>query len=222
MGLDPAGIDPVFPEPGLGEDVALVPDQLVEPGHGQGGPTMKYKLPPPKQDPAVASERKQLVEALALARKAMPKSSSIKDGDVVGKWNGPAVEKDPQKYSLTKNLTISAKIRTKQPVADLVSKYDWRGKQRGYVFGIGGEGDKGAVPGHLFFWVSSRAESFSGLTVYGSQPVNDGKEHDDEERNCSYGGRNENCLQEDQEGHREREKCQRRDLSEAACQCGAF
>ncbi len=146
-------------------------------GHGQGGPTMKYKLPPPKQDPANASERKRLEEALALARKAMPKPPSIKDEDVVGKWNGPVVEADAKKYSLTDDLTISAKIRTKQPVADLVSKYDWRGKQRGYVFGIGGEGDKGSVPGHLFFWVSSRAESFHGVTVYGSQPVNDGKEH---------------------------------------------
>ncbi len=145
-------------------------------GHGQGGPTMKYKLPPPKQDPANASERKRLEEALALARKAMPKPPSIKDEDVVGKWNGPVVEADAKKYSLTGDLTISAKIRTKQPVADLVSKYDWRGKQRGYVFGIGGEGDKGSVPGHLFFWVSSRAESFHGVTVYGSQPVNDGKE----------------------------------------------
>ena len=146
-------------------------------GHGQGGPTMKYKLPPSKQDSANASERKRLKDALALALKAMPKPPSIKDEDIVGKWNGPVVEKDPQKYSLTKNLTISAKIRTKQPVADLVSKYDWRGKQRGYVFGIGGEGDKDSVPGHLFFWVSSRAESFHGITVYGSQPVNDGEEH---------------------------------------------
>ena len=146
-------------------------------GHGQGGPTMKYKLPPPKQDPAMASERKRLEEALAVARKALPKPSTIKDQHVVGKWEGAAVLDDPQKYSLTGDLTISAKIRTKQTVADLVSKYDWRGKQRGYVFGIGGEGDKGSVPGHLFFWVSSRAESFNGVTVYGSQPVNDGKEH---------------------------------------------
>ncbi|MBU62632.1 MAG: hypothetical protein CMI26_09030 [Opitutae bacterium] len=146
-------------------------------GHGQGGPTMKYKLPPPKQDLAMAAEHKRFQEALALARKAMPKPSSIQDEQVVAKWKGPVVESDAQKYSLTGDLTISAKIRTKQPVADLVSKYDWRAKQRGYVFGIGGEGDKGSVPGHLFFWVSSRAESFSGITVYGSQLVNDGEEH---------------------------------------------
>ena len=146
-------------------------------GHGQGGPTMKYKLPPLKQDPAMIAERTRFEEELALAHQAMPKPSSFKNEHVVGKWDGPAVEVDPQKYSLTKNLTITAKIRTTQPVADLVSKYDWRGKQRGYVFGIGGEGDKGSVPGHLFFWVSSRAESFNGVTVYGSRAVNDGKEH---------------------------------------------
>jgi len=146
-------------------------------GFGQGGPTMQYKLPPPKQDPVMATERKRLEKAFALARKAMPKPSSIKDEHVVGKWEARTVEDDSQKYSLTNNLTISAKIRTRQPVADVVSKYDWRGKQRSYVFGIGGEGDKGSVPGHLFFWVSSRAESFNGVTVYGSQPVNDGEEH---------------------------------------------
>jgi len=46
-------------------------------GFGQGGPTMQYKLPPPKQDPVMATERKRLEEAFALARKAMPKPSSI-------------------------------------------------------------------------------------------------------------------------------------------------
>jgi hypothetical protein len=146
-------------------------------GFGQGGPTMKYPLPLPRQDPATASERKRLEEELALARKALPKPSPIKDEHVVGKWAGPAVVDDPQAYSLTGDLTISATIRTRQAVADLVSKYDWRGKQRSYVFGIGGEADKGSVPGHLFFWVSSRAESFNGVTVYGSRAVNDGKEH---------------------------------------------
>ncbi|MBT4224116.1 MAG: DUF1553 domain-containing protein [Opitutae bacterium] len=146
-------------------------------GFGQGGPTMNYKLPAPKLNFPIESERKLLKQQLVAARKAMPKPSQIKDEYIIGKWENSTVEVDPQKYSITHNLTISAKIRTKQTVADLVSKYDWRGKQRGYVFGIGGEGDKGSLPGHLFFWVSSRAESFNGITVYGSQPVNDGKEH---------------------------------------------
>ena len=146
-------------------------------GFGQGGPTMKYKLPPPKQDPAMVSERNRLEQELARARKDLPKPSSIKDEHVLGQWEKPIILKDPAKYAITGDLTISAKIRTTQPIADLVSKYDWRGKQRSYVFGIGGEGDKDSIPGHLFFWVSSRAEAFSGITVYGSQPINDGKEH---------------------------------------------
>jgi len=146
-------------------------------GFGQGGPTMKYRLPLLKQDHDIIAKRKRLEEELAVARKALPKPSSIRGEHVIGKWEGPAVVDDPQKYSCKGDLTISAKIRTRQPVTDLVSKYDWRGKQRGYAFGIGGEGDKDSVPGHLFFWVSSRAESFNGITVYGSQPVNDGKEH---------------------------------------------
>ena len=146
-------------------------------GFTQGGPTMKYRLPLPKQDSEMVAKRKRLEEKLAVARKALPKPSSIQGEHVIGKWEGLAVVDDPKKFSLTGDLTISAKIRTKQPVADLVSKYDWRGKQRGYVFGIGGEGDKDSVPGHLFFWVSSRAEPFNGVTVYGSGAINDGKEH---------------------------------------------
>ncbi|MEL0119510.1 MAG: DUF1549 domain-containing protein, partial [Opitutae bacterium] len=146
-------------------------------GHGQGGPTMKYRPPPPKLNASKAAKHKQFKEALAAARKALPKPPSIKDLHVVGKWEGPSVEDDPKKYSLTGDLTISARIRTTQAVADLVSKYDWRAKQRSYVFGIGGEGDKGSLPGHLFFWASSRAESFHGISVHGSLPVNDGQEH---------------------------------------------
>jgi hypothetical protein len=146
-------------------------------GFGQGGPTMKYKLPPPKQTPEIVVKRKRLEEELARARKDLPRPSSIKDEHVVGQWEKPTILKDPEKYAITGDLTISAKIRTKQHVSDLASKYDWKGKQRSYVFGIGGEGDKDSIPGHLFFWVSSRAESFNGITVYGSRAVNDGKEH---------------------------------------------
>jgi len=146
-------------------------------GFGQGGPSMKYKLPLPKEAPAMVSERSRLEEELARARKDLPRPSSIKDQHLIGQWEKPAILKDPAEYAISGDLTISAKIRTTQPVADIVSKYDWRGKQRSYVFGIGGEGDKDSIPGHLFFWVSSRAEAFSGITVYGSQPINDGKEH---------------------------------------------
>ena len=146
-------------------------------GFGQGGPTMNYKLPVTEEDLEKKARRKGLERELASARKALPSSPQIKDVDVIGKWDEPTILKDPEKFAITGDLTISAKISTKQPVADIVSKYDWKGKQRSYVFGIGGEADKNSIPGRLFFWVSSRAESFDGITVYGSQPVNDGEEH---------------------------------------------
>ncbi len=146
-------------------------------GFGQGGPTMKYKLPLPKQDSEVVEKHKRLEDELAIASTDLPEASSIEGEHVIGKWQGPILVVDPQKYSITGNLTISARIRTKQAVTDILSKYDWLGGQRSYVFGVGGEGDKDSVPGHLFFWVSSSAESFNGVTVYGSRPVNDGKEH---------------------------------------------
>ena len=37
--------------------------------------------------------------------------------------------------------------------------------------------DQGSTPGHVFFWVSSKLDPFAGVTVYGSQRVNDGMEH---------------------------------------------
>ena len=146
-------------------------------GFGQGGPTMSYKLPSPEEDLEKKARRKRLERELASARKALPSPPQINDLDVIGKWDEPTILKDPEKFAITGDLTISAKISTKQPVADIVSKYDWKGKQRSYVFGIGGEADENSIPGRLFFWVSSRAESFEGITVYGSQPVNDGEEH---------------------------------------------
>jgi len=146
-------------------------------GFAQGGPTMSYKIPSPKEDAEEKARLNKLERELASARKALPKTSSIKDELVIGKWDKPTILKDPEKFAITGNLTIAAKIRTKQTMADIVSKYDWKGKQRSYVFGIGGEGDKDSIPGRLFFWVSSRAESFNGITVYGSQPINDGEEY---------------------------------------------
>jgi len=146
-------------------------------GFGQGGPTMNYKLPVPNNDLEKKARRKGLERELASARKTLPSPPQINDLDIIGKWDKPTILKDPEKFAITGDLTISAKIRTRQPVADIVSKYDWKGKQRSYVFGIGGEADKNSIPGRLFFWVSSRTESFDGITVYGSQPVNDGEEH---------------------------------------------
>ncbi len=146
-------------------------------GHGQGGPTMDYRLPIEKQVPARATELKRLLAELANAQRKLPNPRRIDAAKIIGQWKGPAVVKDPNSYSVTGNLTIMAKVRTNQPVADIVSKYDWRGKQRSYLFGIGGEGDTTSLPGHLFFWVSSQAESFNGVTVYSSRAVNDGRDH---------------------------------------------
>jgi hypothetical protein len=129
--------------------------------HGQGGPTMTYRLQ--SDDSSAEAELSDLLEPAP---------------GLLGSWNGPALAERSSNYDITKDLTITARIRTRQPVADIASKYDWRGKQRSYVFGIGGQSDKGSVPGHLYFWVSSQPDPFVGVTVYGSQQVNDGREHD--------------------------------------------
>ena len=146
-------------------------------GFQQGGPTMKYRPAASRPDDLVVAERKRLAAEITKATKQLMKPRPLDENQVIGAWDGPAVIAKPEKFSLTGDLTITATIRTKQAVADIVSKYDWRGKQRSFVFGIGGEGDSESIPGHLFFWVSARAESFSGATIYSSRPVNDGKEH---------------------------------------------
>jgi len=146
-------------------------------GHGQGGPTMKYTSAPPTEHVAETAERKRIQAEIAEAHMSLPTPRPIDEKRTIGKWDGPTVVADPEKFSVKGDLTITAKIQTTQAVADIVSKYDWRGKQRSYVFGIGGERDTNSMPGHLFFWVSSSAESFNGVTVYSSQAVNDGRDH---------------------------------------------
>ena len=145
-------------------------------GFGQGGPTMKYRIAS-STNVGDTAKRKGLESELAAARKELPVPPPIDEKHLIGKWDRPTVLADAKKFSVTSDLTITAKIRTTQSVADIVSKYDWPGKQRSYVFGIGGEGDKESAPGHLFFWVSSRADAFSGVTVYSSIAVNDGRDH---------------------------------------------
>ncbi|MDE0865871.1 MAG: DUF1553 domain-containing protein [Rubripirellula sp.] len=146
-------------------------------GFGQGGPTMNYTPIASPKNLQLAEQRRRLEEELAEATENLPQPGQLDGSDVIGTWEGPEVVADPAKFSVVGDLTIVAKVRTTETVADIVSKYDWRAKQRSYVFGIGGEADAGSLPGHLFFWVSSRAESFSGVTVYSSLPVNDGREH---------------------------------------------
>lgn len=146
-------------------------------GHGQGGPTMRYRPSISDPDPKLLAERARLKTELIAARKQLPEPKPLGGEGLLGKWDAPYLEADARQFSVTGDLTITAKIRTKQSVATIASKNDWRGKQRSYLFGIGGEGEKEASPGHLFFWVSSRTEPFSGVTVYGSKAVNDGKNH---------------------------------------------
>ncbi|MDA7521293.1 DUF1553 domain-containing protein [Verrucomicrobia bacterium] len=131
--------------------------------HKQGGPTVSYRY----QADEAPSE-------FALKRAAVPKPAP----DLLGSWEGPGLAEQASKYNVTHDLTITARIRTRQTVAEIASKYDWHGKQRSFVFGIGGQSDKGSVPGKLYFWASSQPDPFVGITVYGSQPVSDGLEHD--------------------------------------------
>ena len=82
-----------------------------------------------------------------------------------------------RKLDLTGDVTIAAWIRTVEPVGDVVSKYDWIGNQRSYVLGVGGQREKGRKPGHVYAWFSGKVEKFSGVTLEGSRPVNDGQWH---------------------------------------------
>ncbi len=68
-------------------------------------------------------------------------------------------------------------VKTRQGLADLVSKYDWKSGRRSYVFGIGGQGEQGSEPGRLYAWVSDKPNPFRGPIAYGSISVNDGQWH---------------------------------------------
>lgn len=83
-----------------------------------------------------------------------------------------------RKLDLTGDLTVAAWMRTNAPVGDIVSKYDWPGRQRSFVLGLGAERDPDHYrPGHLYAWISSRANNFSGATICSSRPLNDGQWH---------------------------------------------
>jgi hypothetical protein len=146
-------------------------------GHEQGGPTMNYRAPTAELDPKLPAERARLQTELIEARKRLSMPKPLGEDGLLGKWDSPHLEAEAEKFSLTGDLTLTATIRTKQEVATIASKNDWPGKQRSYLFGIGGEGEEEATPGHLFFWVSSSIEPFSGAAVYGSKAVNDGQVH---------------------------------------------
>ena len=121
--------------------------------------------------------RKVLEDRITALRKAVPRSSSPGDTTLLGIWAKGHVEKDPEKFAPTGDLTITAVIRTREKVADIASKYDWKSKTRSFVFGIGGEADKNSRPGHLFAWISSTNEPWNGAVIHSSMPVNDDREH---------------------------------------------
>ena len=101
-----------------------------------------------------------------------------KSDNLIGKWDRPQRLKNPDLFSITSDLTIVSKVKTVSSVNDIVSKYDFKAGQRSFIFGIGGEGEKNANPGHLFAWISSKAATWSGAEIHGSFPINDGKEHE--------------------------------------------
>jgi hypothetical protein len=147
-------------------------------GHGQGGPTMTYRPLVSDPDSNLLAERARLKADLISARKNLSAPKALGEEGLLGKWDAPHLEPDAGRFCLTEDLTITAKIRTKQAVANIASKYDWRGKQRSYVFGVGGEGDEEGRPGHLFFWASARTDPYQGVAIHGSRAINDDRDHD--------------------------------------------
>jgi len=114
---------------------------------------------------------------------------AVEPGALVGRWFPKRDDAALSTYVLprivnlaagdqpTGDLTITAWIRTRQEVADIVSKYDWRGRQRSFVFGIGGQREPKKRPGHLYAWVSEKPDPFSGVEIESSFSVNDGEWH---------------------------------------------
>ena len=139
-------------------------------GYGVHGPMMMFNYSDSQ------FEKQQLIERLDMMRKEITLDHVSHEG-LVGEWQKSQQIKDPNLFNLDGDLTITAEIQTVSAVSDIVSKYDWRGGQRSYVFGIGGEGDEKASPGKLFAWFSSDAATFQGAVAYGSQRVNDGRPH---------------------------------------------
>ena len=143
-------------------------------GYGVHGPMAPYI------DPVLAQQQAALESALArLPKPSIPKPSASQE-NLVGHWRSiehPITPPADTTHDITGALTILATISTKQAVGDIVSKYDWHAGQRAYVFGIGGQREKNATPGHLYAWVSSSAAKWQGTEIYSSRPVNDGQAH---------------------------------------------
>ena len=141
-------------------------------GFAQGGPHMIYL------SPTLDEERIQIREKLDAMLARLPiHSLSTDEKHLVGEWNAATIESNPSTGAVTGEFTITATIRTTNPVGDIISKYDWRDKQLGYVFGIGAEFKPDAPPGHLFAWIAEKKDQYGGVEIYGSQELNDGRDH---------------------------------------------
>ena len=138
-------------------------------GYGVHGPRMDYL---PRE---LREQRRELLQELQELPPPLPWPGAGERGSI-GQWDGASVEEQAKAFSVAGDFTISAKIRTNAGIGDIVSKYDWRGKQRSYVFGVGGEGGENGVPGHLFAWVSAQTDPFEGVEIHGGERLNDGRE----------------------------------------------
>ena len=142
-------------------------------GYNTHGPRMKY-LPANMQSSIDDLRRKIDIISSKRGVFKFPKRSD----NLIGKWDRPQRLKNSDLFSITGDLTIVSKVKTVSSVNDIVSKYDFKAGQRSFIFGIGGEGEKKAKPGHLFAWISSKAATWSGAEIHGSFPINDDKEHE--------------------------------------------
>ena len=141
-------------------------------GYNTHGPRMKYI---PKGTQKKINAIRQSLEGRVKGKEVQ--KFSLKDESLIGNWEKPQIMKNSEPFSETGDLTIVASIKTSNPIGNIASKYDWKSGQRSYVFGIGGEGEKNAIPGHLFAWISEKSKTWAGAEIHGSFPVNDGKEH---------------------------------------------
>ncbi len=141
-------------------------------GYNTHGPLMKYI---PKGTQKKINAIRQSLEGRVKGKEIQ--KFSLKDESLIGNWEKPQIMKNSEPFSETGDLTIVASIKTSNSIGNIASKYDWKSGQRSYVFGIGGEGEKNAIPGHLFAWISEKSKTWAGAEIHGSFPVNDGKEH---------------------------------------------
>ena len=125
-------------------------------GYGVHGPMMSYTPLEARLD------QERLAKRLGELRSKIGAIGQAKFPGLIGEWHSPTQVEDASQFSLAGSMTITAEIETTGAIGDIVSKYDWKAGERGYVFGVGGEGDEKSEPGKLFAWFSSEAATFKG------------------------------------------------------------